>query len=128
MNDFPFGAALRHEWDLDPAVAYLNHGSFGVCPRAVLAVQEEWRRKIERNPAAFMAAARATLVREAAAPVAEYLGAECSDLAFMENATSAANAVLRSLEFKPGDEILITSLGYRAVNHAAASRSYSVGS
>ena len=120
MNDFPFGAALRHEWDLDPAVAYLNHGSFGVCPRAVLAVQEEWRRKIERNPAAFMAAARATLVREAAAPVAAYLGAKCSDLVFMENATSAANAVLRSLEFKPGDEILITSLGYRAVNHAAA--------
>ena len=120
MNDFPFGAAVRHEWDLDPDVAYLNHGSFGVTPRAVLAAQEAWRRRIERNPAAFMASARSGLLREAAASVAEYLGARPDDLVFMENATSAANAVLRSLDFKPGDEILITSLGYRAVNHAAA--------
>jgi len=120
MNDFPFGAAIRHEWDLDPAVAYLNHGSFGVTPRTVLAAQAAWRHKIERNPATFMAAARAGLLREAAAPVAAYLGAKGDDLAFMENATSAANAVLRSLAFAPGDEILITSLGYRAVNHAAA--------
>ena len=120
MNDFPFGAAVRHEWDLDPDVAYLNHGSFGVTPRAVLAAQEAWRRRIERNPAAFMASARGGLLREAAASVAEYLGARSDDLVFMENATSAANAVLRSLDFKPGDEILITSLGYRAVNHAAA--------
>src|SRR5581483_7438996 len=120
MNDFPFGAAIRHEWGLDPAWAYLNHGSFGVTPRTVLAAQADWRSEIERAPAAFMARARTGLLREAAAPVAAYLGARADDLAFMENATSAANAVLRSLVFDPGDEILITSLGYRAVNHAAA--------
>lgn len=120
MNDFPFGAAIRHEWDLDPAVAYLNHGSFGVTPRTVLEAQAQWRHEIERSPAAFMARARAGLLRDAAAPVAAFLGAKADDLAFMENATSAANAVLRSLAFVPGDEILITSLGYRAVNHAAA--------
>ncbi len=120
MNDFPFGAAIRHAWDLDPAWAYLNHGSFGVTPRTVLAAQAQWRDEIERAPAAFMARARAGLLREAAAPVAAFLGARAEDLAFMENATSAANAVLRSLAFHPGDEILITSLGYRAVNHAAA--------
>ncbi|MBV8836309.1 MAG: aminotransferase class V-fold PLP-dependent enzyme [Alphaproteobacteria bacterium] len=120
MNDFPFGAAIRHAWDLDPTVAYLNHGSFGVTPRTVLEAQAKWRHEIERSPAAFMARARAGLLRDAAAPVAEYLGAQPEDLAFMENATSAANAVLRSLAFSPGDEILVTSLGYRAVNHAAA--------
>jgi isopenicillin-N epimerase len=120
IPNLPFGAALRSEWDLDPAVAYLNHGSFGVTPRAVLAAQEEWRRRIERNPAAFMATVRAGALREPATAVAKYLGAEGDDVVFMENATSAANAVLRSLGFKPGDEILVTSLGYRAVNHAAA--------
>ncbi len=120
MNDFPFGAALRPEWDLDPGLAYLNHGSFGVTPRAVLAAQDEWRRRIDRNPAGFMSTARAPMLRAAATTVAKYLGAEGDDLVFMENATSAANAVLRSLAFKPGDEILVTSLGYRAVNHAAA--------
>ena len=120
MNDFPFGATLRPEWDLDPGLAYLNHGSFGVTPRAVLAVQDEWRRRIDRNPAGFMSTARTPMLRAAATTVAKHLGAEGDDLVFMENATSAANAVLRSLAFKPGDEILITSLGYRAVNHAAA--------
>ncbi len=120
ISNLPFGAAVRAEWDLDPAVAYLNHGSFGVTPRAVLAAQEEWRRRIERNPAAFMAEVRTGALREPAAAVARYLGAEGEDVVFMENATSAANAVLRSLSFKPGDEILVTSLGYRAVNHAAA--------
>src|SRR4051812_11297321 len=89
MNDFPFGAAIRHAWDLDPAVAYLNHGSFGVTPRTVLAAQAEWQRKIERGPAAFMTRVRMGLLREAAAPVAAYLGARGEDLAFMENATSA---------------------------------------
>jgi isopenicillin-N epimerase len=58
-------------------------------------------------------------LRDAARRVAAELGAEGDDIVFSENATSAANAVLRSLDFKPGDEILITSLGYPAIRNAA---------
>ncbi len=114
-----YGAALRGEWLLDPATAFLNHGSFGATPRTVLAAQEAWRRRIERNPPRFMARDYPAAIRDAAERLGAYLGAAGGDLVFVDNATSGANAVLRSLPFKPGDEILATTLGYRALANAA---------
>lgn len=114
-----FGAALRGEWPLDPAVAYLNHGGFGVTPNKVLREQEIWRRRIERNPTGFFVKELPGLLRAAAATLAAHLGAEGEDLVFVENATAGCNAVLRSLSFAPGDEILVTTLGYGAVIKAA---------
>jgi len=113
-----FGAALREEWPLDPAVIYLNHGGYGVTPHAVLAEQAEWRARIERNPSGFMTREYATALRRAAAELAAFVGARPEDLAFVENATAGCNAVLRSLDFRPGDEILTTDLAYGAVRKA----------
>jgi isopenicillin-N epimerase len=114
-----YGAAAKAEWGLAPEIANLNHGSFGSTPLAVMAAQDAWRRRIEANPTRFMSRDARPLLREAARKVAAELGSEGDDLAFSENATSAANAVLRSLDFGPGDEILITSLGYPAIRNAA---------
>ena len=113
------GAALKGEFLLDPETAFLNHGSFGATPRAVLAEQEALRRRIEKNPPQFFAYDYPPMIRAAADRLGAYLGAQGRDLAFVDNATSGANAVLRSLAFEPGDEILVTSLGYRAVCNAA---------
>ena len=121
-----WGATLKSEWPLDPQVTYLNHGGFGVTPHAVLAAQEAWRRRIERNPTHFMAFELEASLREAIAPVATAIGAESTDVVFVENATVGLNAVLRALDFEPGDEIFITSLSYPAIRKAAyyaASRS-----
>jgi isopenicillin-N epimerase len=114
-----YGAALRGEWRLDPGVTYLNHGGYGATPRAVLAAQDEWRERIERNPTAFLSRALPAALRQAAAEVAGALGARGEDMAFVANATAGINAVLRSLAFAPGDEILITSLTYPAIRKAA---------
>ncbi|MGO8921140.1 MAG: aminotransferase class V-fold PLP-dependent enzyme [Stellaceae bacterium] len=114
-----FGAALRQEWPLDPAVAYLNHGGYGVTPSAVLREQESWRGRIERNPTRFFSEELPALLREAAAALAVHLGARGEDVVFVDNATTGCNAVLRSLDFTPGDEILITSLAYGAIAKAA---------
>jgi isopenicillin-N epimerase len=84
-----------------------------------MAAQDAWRRRIEANPTRFMSRESRPLLREAAHKVAAELGSDGDDLVFSENATSAANAVLRSLDFEPGDEILITSLGYPAIRSAA---------
>jgi len=121
-----WGAALRSEWQLDPAIAYLNHGGFGLTPNAVFAAQTQWRMRIERNPTRFMAVELESELRKATAPVAAAIGARPEDLVFVENATVGLNAVLRGLDFEPGDEILVTSLGYPAIRKAAlyaASRS-----
>jgi isopenicillin-N epimerase len=113
------GAAARAEWPLDPAVTYLNHGGYGVAPKPVMAVAADWRERIERNPMRFMKEELPDAWRSAAASLAAYLGARGEDLVFVANATEGVNAVLRSLDFRPGDEILITELGYAAIAKAA---------
>jgi len=121
-----YGAALRSEWPLDPDVTYLNHGGYGVTPNVVLAEQARWRDRIERNPTGFFTEALPGLLRQAAAALGAEIGARGEDVAFVDNATAGCNAVLRSLDFAPGDEILITSLAYGAIAKAAryvASRS-----
>lgn len=114
-----YGAAAKAEWGLAPEIANLNHGSFGSTPLSVMAAQDAWRRRIEANPTKFMSRESRPLLREAARKVAAELGSHGDDIVFSENATSAANAVLRSLDLKPGDEILITGLGYPAIRNAA---------
>ena len=106
-------------WDLDPAVTYLNHGAFGAAPRAVLERQTELRRHLETNPAKFFEHDLPGLLGGARSRLAAFLGADPAQMAFVPNASTGVNAVLRSLAFDPGDEILITSHGYGAANNAA---------
>jgi isopenicillin-N epimerase len=106
-------------WCLDPSVIYLNHGSFGACPSAVLAAQTALRLEMEREPVDFLAArlpARLNAAREA---LAVFLGADPTDLVFVPNATAAVNAVLRSLALGPGDELLLTNHTYAACRKTA---------
>jgi len=120
MSVFPaWGAAARGAWCLDPAFAYLNHGGFGVTPEAVFAEQDRWRARIERNPTHFLTYEVEDALRTATVPVAKAIGAAAADVVFVENATTGLNAVLRSLDFEPGDEILITGLSYPAIRKAA---------
>ena len=122
----PWGAAARAHWALAPDVAYLNHGGFGLTPLVVLAEQDRWRARIESNPTRFLGCEIEEALRAAVRPVAEAVGASAEDLVFVENATAGLNAVLRALDFEPGDEILITSHSYPAIRkaaHYAASRS-----
>jgi isopenicillin-N epimerase len=111
--------ASRDEWLLDPEVAFLNHGSFGATPRAVLAEQDRWRTRMERHPTHFMSEELPPALRAAAARLAAFVGARADDLVFVENATAGCNTVLRSLRLAPGDEILVTDHGYAAVRKAA---------
>jgi isopenicillin-N epimerase len=101
-------------WGLDPAIHFLNHGSFGACPRAVLAEQDRWRARMEQQPVQFLARDLETLLDEARAPLAAFLGVPAQDLAWVSNATAGVNAVLRSRIFAPGDELIATDHTYNA--------------
>jgi isopenicillin-N epimerase len=108
------------EWLLAAGHVFLNHGSFGATPRAVLAIQDAWRQRMEARPTGFMTYELPGALRAAAARLAACVGAAAEDLAFIDNATAGCNAVLNALIFAPGDEILITDHTYPAVRKAAA--------
>lgn len=108
----------RPLFHLDSAVVHLNHGSFGACPIEILAAQSELRARLERNAMQFFLRDLEGLLDDVREVLGRFIGAKPEDLAFVNNATSAVNAVLRSLPFAPGDEILTTDHAYAACKNA----------
>ncbi len=121
MEAIAVTSEFRQHWGLDPAVEFLNHGSFGACPTAVLKAQALLRDEMEREPMTFFTRTLLGYLNSARSAVAEFLGAEAEDLVFVPNATAGVNAVLRSLRFEPGDEILAANVTYcrKAVDFVA---------
>jgi isopenicillin-N epimerase len=101
-------------WCLDPAVTYLNHGSFGACPSAVLEAQAALRSEMEREPVDFLVAKLPARLDAARDTLSAFLGAAPQDVVFVPNATAGVNAVLRSLSFGSEDELLLTNHTYAA--------------
>ena len=101
---------------LDPDVVFLNHGSFGACPRPVFDEYQRWQHELERQPVEFLARRYPELIDGAKGRLADSLGARPDDLVFVPNATAGMNVVARSLELGPGDEVLLTNHEYGAVD------------
>jgi isopenicillin-N epimerase len=113
-------------WPLDRQVIFLNHGSFGACPTEVLRHQAALRAEMEAEPVRFLSRELDDRLDAARQALAKFIGADADDLAFVTNATSGVNAVLRSLAFGRGDELLTTNHAYNACRNAVefvASRS-----
>jgi len=120
----------RAEWDLDPGTTFLNHGSFGATPRAVLAHQQALRERMESNPVRFFAVDRDGLVASAVARSASFVGADPDGFAFVTNATTGVNTILRDAPIEAGDEIVVIDHEYEAcilaAEHVARRRGASV--
>jgi isopenicillin-N epimerase len=107
---------LRDLFLLRPDVVFLNHGSFGACPRSVFEAYQEWQLELERQPVAFLGRRFAGLMREARQALADFVSADADDLVYVPNATTGLNLVARSLPLEPGDEVLATNHEYGALD------------
>jgi isopenicillin-N epimerase len=105
---------VKEHFLLDPRIVFLNHGSYGACPRDVLRALHEWQLQMERNPVEFLGRRSAELLRGARVALAAYVGARADDLVFVPNATTGVNIVAHSADLQPGDEVLVNDLEYGA--------------
>ncbi len=111
-------AALRDQFLLNPDVVFLNHGSFGACPKPVFEKYQAWQLELERQPVEFLGRRFDGLMAETRQHLGAYLNAPPDDLLYVMNATLGLNIVARSLQLtlQPGDEILTTDHEYGALN------------
>jgi len=115
-----FGKHLRPLWHLEADGTFLNHGSFGACPKSVLAAQSAWRETMERQPDQFFRRTVSPLnpdnaLRQGARRLAAFMGTTGDKVAFVANPTEAVNTVLKAFPLKADDEILVLDCVYNAV-------------
>jgi isopenicillin-N epimerase len=105
---------MREHFLIAPDVVFLNHGSFGACPRPVFDEYQRLQLELERQPVEFLALERRfpELLDGARLRLAAYVGADAANLAFAPNASTAINAAVRSLPLEPGDEVLLGDAEY----------------
>jgi isopenicillin-N epimerase len=101
---------------LDPNIIFLNHGSFGACPRPVFDVYQSWQCELERQPVEFIGRRATDLLAEARSKLSSFLQVSPDEVVYYPNSTTAINMVARSMELKPGDEILTTDHEYGAMD------------
>ena len=98
-------------------IVYLNHGSFGACPKVVFENYQYWQRKLEESPVQFITKTGIEALDKSKQALAEYINCEKEDFFFTANPTTAVNTIMRSLKLDAGDEILSTDLEYGALDY-----------
>jgi isopenicillin-N epimerase len=118
---------LRRHWVLSPKIVFLNHGSFGACPKDILQLQDKLRRQMEAEPVQFLWRRYEERLEPARKALAKFIGARSADVVFVTNATTGVNAFFRSFKLRRGDEILTVNLDYNACRNVLVERARSTG-
>jgi isopenicillin-N epimerase len=104
----------RELWSLDPQLVFLNHGSFGACPREVLAAQQRERDALERSPVAYYLREAPHKIQEARARFAALLAAPLEGLCLTQNASEGVATALAAVRWRAGDEVVVSRDAYGA--------------
>jgi isopenicillin-N epimerase len=108
--------AVQADFLLNPEITFLNHGSFGACPKPIFEDYQQWQLQLERDPVQFITKKTAVALKAARAALGAYVGCDADDLVFTPNPSYAINIIAKNLKLEPGDEILTTDLEYGAMN------------
>lgn len=101
---------------LNPEFTFLNHGSFGACPKPIFENYQSFQREMELDPVYFIQKKFIKHLAKAKASLATFINCDADDFVFTSNPTVAMNTIMRSLDLKPDDEILATNHEYGAMD------------
>jgi isopenicillin-N epimerase len=101
---------------LDPNITFLNHGSFGACPKPIFQEYQRFQLELESEPVNFIQNKQTPYLKIARDSLANFVGCQAQDLVFTPNPTFAINVIMRSLKLNQGDEILATNHEYGAMD------------
>lgn len=107
---------MKSQFLLDPEIVYLNHGSFGACPKPIFDNYQYWQLELEREPVQFIQKKLDGYLSNAKKALGDFVGCDAKDFFFVPNPTVAINTIMRSLALQPGDEILSTNHEYGAMD------------
>ena len=107
---------MKSQFLLDPEITFLNHGSFGACPKPIFDEFQRFQLELESNPVSFILKKQKEYLQIAKESLAKYIGCHTNDFFFTPNPTFAINTIMRSLDLKEGDEILSTNHEYGAMD------------
>ena len=118
MNLYLFMQNLKQYFLLREDVTFLNFGSFGACPKPVFEKYQQFQLELEQEPVQFITVNGLQYLETARQSLADYVHCHKDDLVYVTNPSYAVNTIIKSLDLKPGDEILTTSLEYGACDKA----------
>ena len=107
---------MKSQFLLDPKITFLNHGSFGACPKPIFGEYQRFQLELENEPVYFIQKKSVEYLKIAKERLAKYIGCNANDFFFTPNPTFAINTIMRSLDLKEGDEILSTNHEYGAMD------------
>lgn len=110
----PQSPALAAQFMLDPEIVYLNHGSFGACPRSVIEAQQAHRDRVEADAMRFYIYDLWPEVDRSREALGTLINADPADLVFVSNATSAVATVIANIDLNTGDEVIVNRFEYPA--------------
>lgn len=107
---------MKSQFLLDNTITYLNHGSFGACPKPIFEAFQRFQLELETEPTDFIVKRQPNYLKTARESLAGFVGCEARDLFFTSNPTFAINVIMRNIKLNPGDEILSTNHEYGAMD------------
>ncbi|MCZ8198444.1 MAG: aminotransferase class V-fold PLP-dependent enzyme [Flavobacterium sp.] len=107
---------MKSHFHLNPEITFLNHGSFGACPKPIFEEYQRFQLELENEPVYFIQKKSAGYLKTARESLAKFIGCDAQDLFFTPNPTFAVNTIMRSLKLQAGDEILTTNHEYGAMD------------
>jgi isopenicillin-N epimerase len=109
---------IKNKFLLNPDMTYLNHGSFGACPKSVFEDYQNWQKKLEFHPVHFLTETLYKTLYESRRSLSEFVGCDEDEIIFFQNPTTAVTNIIHNLNVKHNDEILMTNHEYGALVRA----------